>query len=61
MISEDIDAYVKTIRCPKCYKRIAQYSYEGDYICEKHGFVSPITDDDVREQIAAIAEVIAEN
>lgn len=32
--------------CPHCREAISSHSHENDFICERHGFVSPVRESD---------------
>jgi predicted amidophosphoribosyltransferase len=48
------DGVVK-LYCPHCYKPITQHSHEGDFMCDVHDFVKPVS----QETLMALRDVLA--
>lgn len=50
----DICSGRKKFYCSICYAEIANHSHEGDFICEEHDLVRPISEESLRALVARL-------
>lgn len=55
----DICSGRKKLRCPICYLPITKHSHEGDFLCDEHSFVKPISEDRLLAQMKVMQELQA--
>lgn len=55
----DICSGRQIFRCSICYLPISRHSHEGDFVCDKHGFVKPISEERLIAQLKTMEELRA--